>query len=64
MKLYKENGQLSEHGQMIFDECLKAGVGKLLHSAESAEEVNLLGSLIQHYVGNAVLNKALKINQK
>jgi len=64
MKLYKENGQLSEHGQMIFDEVLKVGIGKILHSANSAEEIKLFGSLINNYVGNIILNKALQFNQK
>ena len=64
MKLFKENGQLSERGQMFFDEVLKSGINKVLHSAESAAEVQLLGSLIHNYVGNAILDKALKINQK
>jgi hypothetical protein len=63
MKLYNENGQLSDHGKMIFDECLKSGIGKLLHSPDSAEEIRLLGSLIHHYVGNVVLDKAIKFKK-
>ena len=64
MKLYKENGQLSDHGKMIFDECLKSGIGKLLHSADSKEEMKLLGSLIQHYAANMVFDRVQNFKQK
>jgi hypothetical protein len=63
MKLYKENGQLSDHGKMIFDECLKVGIGKLLHSTNDVNEVRLLGSLMAAYLGDKVCDKILSLKK-
>lgn len=63
MKLYKENGQLSDHGKMIFDECLKQGIGKLLHSTNDINEVRLLGSLMASYLGDKVCDKILSLKK-
>ncbi len=62
-KLFKENGYLSENGELVFDAFLDKAILMLLNGAESESELRLIGSLIQKRVGDAVSDQSLKFRK-
>jgi hypothetical protein len=63
MKLYKENGCLSEVGELTLKKYFDGGLRLILNAAESEAEVKLLGSLIQKRVGDLVFDYSLKLKR-
>ncbi len=57
-KLFSENGQLTEHGQNVFDQQL-GGLEKLLNHATNEAELRIIGCLIASYAGNLVSKRVL-----
>lgn len=63
MKLYKDNGFLSEDGKEHFDEFLKPTIADLLNKGETPDEVQLISSLIKKLVGDLTLDTVVKLKE-
>lgn len=63
MKLYKENGYLSEFGEKTFKLFLDKEIESLLKESKSESELRLIGSLIQKRVGDLVSDHSLKFRK-
>jgi len=63
MKLYKENGYLSEIGEDTFKQYLDKEIQLLLNNAADVGELRLIGSLIQKRVGDLVSDHSLKFRK-
>lgn len=59
-KLFTESGFLSDFGEGNFAQFLDGEILHLLNEANSEDEIRIIGSLIQHRVGNLIADQILK----
>lgn len=60
MKLFKENGLLSEYGQNCLDMFLGKELDTLMNSADTVAELNTLKCVLSKYVGDKVSERIAK----
>lgn len=63
MKLFKENGLLSEYGQNCLDMFLGKELNILMNSAETHAELNTLKCVLSKYLGDKISDRIAKVEK-
>lgn len=63
MKVYSENGVLTDEGEFWFQTELFVEFEKMIDSCVDENEARLLGSILSNYIGNLVSKKVVRLKK-
>ena len=63
MKIYSDNGMLTDEGAFFFHEKLFVEFEKMIDSCADENEARLLGSILSNYIGNLVSKKVVRLKK-
>jgi len=59
-QIFDERGFLSPEGKVFVDEVFKSAVAKVIATAETDNDVQIIGCILKNEVGKMVLDKTTK----